>query len=242
MRRDGPVDFGVMAPERPRRLVVALDGPASSGKSTVGSAAAAELGYRFCDTGLFYRALTYLALALGHEAADPGPLVADLERIDLVADAVGRYDHVRLDGRDVTADVRSPVVDRRVSEFSAIPQVRAALVPRQRALAADGGIVMAGRDIGTAILPDADLKLYLDASPAERARRRAEERGLDPDGPEAAAILDDLRRRDDVDSRRSVAPLRVAPDAVVIRTDGNRREETIALVVEAMRRAEARAA
>ncbi|HET7727276.1 MAG TPA: (d)CMP kinase [Candidatus Limnocylindrales bacterium] len=231
-----------MSPERSRRLVVALDGPASSGKSTVGSAAAAELGYRFCDTGLFYRALTYLALALGHEAADPAPLVADLERIDLVADAVGRYDHVRLDGRDVTAEVRSPKVDRRVSEFSAIPQVRAALVPRQRALAEGGGIVMAGRDIGTAILPDADLKLYLDASPEERARRRAEERGLDPGGPEAAAILEDLRRRDDVDSHRSVAPLRVAPDAVVIRTDGNRREETIALVVEAMRRAEARAA
>lgn len=231
-----------MSPDRPRRLVVALDGPASSGKSTVGSAAAAELGYRFCDTGLFYRALTYLALALGHDAADPGPLVADLERIDLVADAAGRYDHVRLDGRDVTAEVRSPEVDRRVSEFSAIPQVRAALVPRQRALAEGGGIVMAGRDIGTAILPDADLKLYLDASPEERARRRAEERGLDPGGPEAAAILEELRRRDDIDSHRSVAPLRVAPDALVIRTDGNRREETIALVVEAIRRAEAQAA
>jgi len=231
-----------MSPERSRRLVVALDGPASSGKSTVGSAAAAELGYRFCDTGLFYRALTYLALALGHEAVDPGPLVADLERVDLVADAAGRYDRVRLDGRDVTAEVRSPEVDRRVSEFSAIPEVRAALVPRQRALAAGGGIVMAGRDIGTAILPDADLKLYLDASPEERARRRAEERGLDPRGPETAAILDDLRRRDDVDSHRAVAPLRIAPDAVVIRTDGNRREETIAMVVDAMRRAEAQAA
>ena len=98
-----------------------------------------------------------------------------------------------------------------------MPEVRAALVPRQRALAEGGGIIMAGRDIGTAILPDADLKLYLDASPEERARRRAEERGLDPTGPEAAAILDDLRRRDDTDSHRAVAPLRAAEDAHHIR-------------------------
>jgi len=231
-----------MSPEPRRRLVVALDGPASSGKSTVGAAAARQLGYRFCDTGLFYRALTYLALELGHEAADPAPLVADLERVELVADTAGRYDHVRLDGRDVTTQVRSPAVDRHVSEFSAIPEVRAALVPRQRELARGGAIVMAGRDIGTAILPDADLKLYLDASPEERARRRAEERGLDLDGFEAAAILEDLRRRDDLDSHRAVAPLRAAPDAIVIRTDGNRREDTIALVVAAIRDAEARAA
>lgn len=231
-----------MSPEPRRRLVVALDGPASSGKSTVGAAAARQLGYRFCDTGLFYRALTYLALELGHEAADPAPLVADLKRVELVADTAGRYDHVRLDGRDVTTQVRSPAVDRHVSEFSAIPEVRAALVPRQRELARGGAIVMAGRDIGTAILPDADLKLYLDASPEERARRRAEERGLDLDGFEAAAILEDLRRRDDLDSHRAVAPLRAAPDAIVIRTDGNRREDTIALVVAAIRDAEARAA
>lgn len=231
-----------MSPERPRRIVVALDGPASSGKSTVGSAAAAELGYRFCDTGLFYRALTYLALELAHAASDPAPLVADLERVDVVADDAGRYDHVRLDGRDVTTEVRSPAVDRRVSEFSAIPEVRAALVPRQRALADGGGIVMVGRDIGTAILPDADLKLYLDASPEERARRRAEERGIDPAGSEADAILEELRRRDELDTRRAVAPLRAAPDAIVLRTDGNRREETVALVVDAIRRAEERAA
>lgn len=227
-----------MPPDPVPRLVVALDGPASSGKSTVGSAAARELGYRFCDTGLFYRALTYLALELGHGPTDPGPLVADLERVELVADREGRYDHVRLDGRDVTGDIRSAEVDRRVSELSAIREVRAALVPRQRALANGGGIVMAGRDIGTAILPDADLKLYLDASPEERARRRAEERGLDPNGAEAQAILEDLRRRDDIDSHRAVAPLRAAADAIVLRTDGNERAQTVALVVDAIRRAE----
>jgi cytidylate kinase len=147
----------------------------------------------------------------------------------------------------VTDDVHSPRVDRQVSAYAAIAEVRRALVPRQRELAAAGGIVMAGRDIGTAILPDADLKLYLDASAEERARRRTQERGLDPDGPEARAILEDLRRRDAADSGRSVAPLRPADDARILRTDGNTREQTVALVVDAIRaeeraRAEAGAA
>jgi cytidylate kinase len=223
----------------PPRLVVALDGPASSGKSSVGAAAAQRLGYRFLDTGLLYRALTYLALTLGHGPADVAPLLAALERIELVADDDGRYLRVRLDGRDVTDEVHSPRVDRRVSEFSAIREIRGALVPRQRELAAAGGIVMAGRDIGTAILPDADLKLYLDASAEERARRRARERRLEPGGKEAQAILADLRRRDAADSGRSVAPLRPADDARILRTDGNTREQTIELVVEAIREAEA---
>jgi cytidylate kinase len=221
-------------------LVIALDGPASSGKSSVGAAAAERLGYRFLDTGLLYRALTFLALALGHDPSDPGPLVADLARIELVPDAHGRYRRVHLDARDVTDEVHAPAVDRRVSEFAAVPQVRAALLPLQRSLAADGGIVMAGRDIGTDILPDADLKLFLDASAEERARRRTEERGLDPTGPEAAEILADLRRRDAADSMRAIAPLRPADDAVILETDGNTREQTVAQVVEAIRRATAR--
>jgi cytidylate kinase len=224
------------------RLVVALDGPASSGKSSVGAAAAERLGYRFLDTGLLYRALTYLALALGHTAGDPGPLVADLDRIDLVPDVNGRYRRVRLDGEDVTDAVHSPEVDQRVSEFAAVAPVRAALVPRQRALAEAGGIVMAGRDIGTDILPDADLKLYLDASAEERARRRTQERGLDPAGDEAHGILADLRRRDAADSGRAVAPLRAADDAVILRTDGNTREQTVQLVIDAIAAAEQRLA
>jgi cytidylate kinase len=224
------------------RLVVALDGPASSGKSSVGAAAAERLGYRFLDTGLLYRALTYLALALGHTAGDPGPLVADLDRIDLVPDVNGRYRRVRLDGEDVTDAVHSPEVDQRVSEFAAVAPVRAALVPRQRALAEAGGIVMAGRDIGTDILPDADLKLYLDASAEERARRRTQERGLDPASDEAHGILADLRRRDAADSGRAVAPLRAAEDAVILRTDGNTREQTVQLVIDAIAAAEQRLA
>ena len=121
-----------------------------------------------------------------------------------------------------------------------MPEVRAALLQRQRDLAEDGAIVMAGRDIGTVVLPDADLKLFLDASVTERARRRAEERGLDPDGPAAAAILEALRRRDRLDATRAVAPLRIATDARILTTDGNEFEETVAAVVGAIRDAEAR--
>jgi cytidylate kinase len=220
-------------------LVVALDGPASSGKSSVGAAAAERLRYRFCDTGLLYRAVTWLALSRGVEASNPEALVRLVDEIELVDDGGGRLAHVAVDGIDRTAEVRKPDVDVAVSEFSGIAELRAALLARQRALAAAGRIIMAGRDIGTVVLPDADLKLYLDASVEERARRRAEERGFDPDAPEAAEILAELRRRDELDSTRIVAPLRVAADAVVIKTDGNTFEMTVAVVVNTIRRAEA---
>jgi cytidylate kinase len=142
-----------------------------------------------------------------------------------------------VDGDDVTAAVRSPEVDGHVSEVARHGPVRAALLHAQRALAAEGGIVMAGRDIGTVVLPDADLKIYLDASAEERARRRALQRGLDPAGPEAQEILAALRERDRVDSTRAVAPLSVAADAVVIHTDGAEFDETVDRVVAAIRAA-----
>ena len=151
-----------------------------------------------------------------------------------------RLSRVMVDGVDVTADVRGPAVDRSVSEVARVPEVRAALLERQRALAADGGIVMAGRDIGTVVLPDADLKLFLDASVEERARRRTEERGLDPASDEAQAILAALRRRDELDSTRAVAPLRPAVDARIISTDGNTFEDTVDAVVGAIKDVEAR--
>jgi cytidylate kinase len=233
----------VSDPTRPQ-LVVALDGPASSGKSSVGAAAALELGYRFCDTGLLYRAATWLALRRGVAAdGDPAALVALVPEIELAPDGNGRLAHVTVDGEDVTADVHTPAVDEAVSAVSRVGELRAALLERQRALAAaPGGIIMAGRDIGTVVLPDADLKVFLDASAEERARRRAEERGLAPDSPEARFILAQLRRRDDLDRNRPVAPLRPADDAVHIVTDGNRFEETVAAVAAAIRAAEERAA
>jgi cytidylate kinase len=221
-------------------LIVALDGPASSGKSSVGAAAALQLGYRFCDTGLLYRAATWLALRRDLAPdGDPVALVALVPEIELASDAQGRLAHVTVDGEDVTDEVHTPVVDEAVSAISRVGELRAALLDRQRVLASEpGGIIMAGRDIGTVVLPDADLKIFLDASVEERARRRALERGLDPDGPYGRSILDQLRRRDDLDRNRPVAPLRPAADAVHILTDGNAFEETVAAVVAAIRDAE----
>ncbi len=222
-----------------RRLIVALDGPGSSGKSSVGAAAALELGYRFVDTGLLYRALTWLALARHLTPADPAGLAALVPEVRLAPDEQGRLDRVVVDGADVTDEVHSAIVDQHVSDVAKTQEVRAAFLPVQRTLAADGGIIVAGRDIGTVVLPHADLKIFLDASVEERARRRSEERDIEPDGPEARWILAQLRRRDEIDRNRAVAPLRPADDARHIRTDGNAFEQTVAAVVETIRRAAA---
>ncbi len=227
-------------------LVVALDGPGSSGKSSVGAAAALRLGYRFCDTGLLYRAATWLALErrvrVDGDGVDPQALVALVPEIELVPDENGRLAHVSVAGEDVTDDVHTPRVDEAVSAVSRVGELRTALLERQRALAGQpGGIVMAGRDIGTVVLPDADLKLFLDASVEERARRRTEEREVDPDSQEARFILAQLRRRDELDSNRVVAPLRAADDAIHIVTDGNTFEQTVDAVADAIRAAETRA-
>ena len=226
----------IMAGSR-RLLVVALDGPSSSGKSTVGAEAARRLRYRFCDTGLLYRAVTWLALRRGIAPSEVERLVPLAVEVQLVADARGRMRHVEADGRDVTVEVRSAEVDRAVSDYSKVPELRAALVQRQRALAADAGIIMAGRDIGTVILPDAPVKIYLSASAEERARRRALQRRT-TDEAVAGQILQELRARDAIDSGRETAPLRIAPDAIVIHTDGNSFEETVQAVVRAIRAVE----
>jgi len=222
------------------RLVVALDGPGSSGKSSVGAAAAQIVGYRYFDTGLLYRALTWLAEHRGVSVDDPEGLVALVADVGLAADDGGRLSRVVVDDTDHTADITAPAVEAAVSAVSAVPEVREALLDRQRELADRGGIVMAGRDIGTVVLPSADLKIYLDASVEERARRRAEQRGIDFLSPEGQAILESLRRRDRLDSTRAAAPLRIAPDARIITTDGNSFEQTVSAVVGAIEDAEAR--
>lgn len=221
-------------------LVVALDGPASSGKSSVGAAAAARLGYRFCDTGLLYRAVTWLAIHRGLTPEDADGLVQLVGEIHLIDDGTGRLAHVAVDDVDRTEEVRGPDVDVEVSRYSSVPMLRAALLQRQRDLVDGGRIIMAGRDIGTVVLPDADLKVYLDASVEERARRRVEQRGIDPASDEAREILEELKRRDHLDSTREVAPLRKADDAVVLRTDGNTFEQTVELVIETIRTVEDR--
>ena len=216
-------------------LRVALDGPGSSGKSSVGAAAAAELGYRFLDTGVVYRAITLAAVLRGIDPTDQASLVTVVPEIGLVPDESGALRRVTLAGEDVTDRIHVPEVDRNVSAVSAQPEVRAALLDLQRDIAAPGAVILAGRDIGTVVLPDAELKLFLEVSAEERARRRAEERGLDPDSAEAAAILADLRRRDHLDGSRAVAPMRVPDDAVIVRSDGQTFEQSVARVVAIIR-------
>jgi len=218
------------------RLTIAIDGPGGSGKSTVGAAAAARLGYRFCDTGVLYRGLTWLAIERGADVDDAAALLPLVGELELAPDAQERYVRLLAAGRDVTAELHTAAVDRHVSQVSRHAPVRAALLPVQRALAAGGGLIMAGRDIGSIVLPDADLKIYLDVSMEERTRRRAAERDVanDPNAVEQIAL--ELRRRDGIDSNRATAPLRVPDGAVVVKTDGNTFEQTVAEVVRLIER------
>lgn len=216
-----------------RPIVVALDGPASSGKSSVGAAVAATLGLRFLDTGLIYRAMTAMALREGAALSDAEDLVPLAARVYLGDDGTGKLTRVLLDGQDATDSIRSDAVDGAVSAVARVPEVRAALLERQRALAASGGIVVVGRDIGTVVLPDADVKVFLDATVEARADRRIAERGLDPDGDEAEVVREQLRTRDEQDSNRAVAPLRAAEDAAHVSNDGTF-EEAVDSVVAAI--------
>lgn len=199
---------------------VAVDGPSGAGKSTVGHALAQRIGATFVDTGLMYRALTLAALERGIDV-DDGPALGRLAAACEIAverpgpDHPHRLETVRLDGRDVTDDVRTPRVDRAVSAVSRHPEVRDAMVAVQRAAADRGDTVMVGRDIGTVVLPDASLKVYLTATPEVRAGRRAVEMGT----PERyAEYLAEIERRDAADAGREVAPLRQADGALVIDT------------------------
>jgi cytidylate kinase len=227
--------------ERRRRLpVVSLDGPAGSGKSSVGAGAARELGYRFCDTGVLYRGLAWLAVDRDVDPDDVGGLLELVPRLELVDDGSGGLRRLRVEGQDVTDRLHTEEVDRAVSPVSRNAPVRSALLPVQRALTRGGGIIMAGRDIGTVVLPDADLKLYLDVSAEERASRRGADRGFAPGSPEWRGLLEDIRGRDAIDSSRETAPLRVPEGATVVRGDGRRLEETIGIVAGLVREAEAR--
>ena len=203
-------------------MTIAIDGPAASGKSTVGEALAERLEYLYFDTGVMYRAVTWAALERGVDVENEEAVTGLAESLEIeVTDATdddGRQYTVLADGSDVTWEIRKPEVDATVSVVSAYRGVRHALVAKQRQIAADRPVVMVGRDIGTVVLPEADLKIYLDASVEERARRRwleMRDRGKDA---ECGAVLDAMRRRDRIDSNREVSPLRAAQDAVRIDT------------------------
>jgi cytidylate kinase len=218
--------------------IIALDGPAASGKSTLAKRLAEQLNYLYFDTGVMYRAVTWIVIQRGAAFEDEAAVthLAENVPIDVRPPTVddGRDYDVWMDGQDITWDIRLPEVEANVSIVSAYPGVRKALSAQQRRIGMKGHVVMVGRDIGTVVLPEAELKLYLDASVEERARRRYEERAARGNQVSYETILAAMRRRDQIDSTREVAPLKAAEDAIVIDSDGKSIEqvlaETLALV------------
>ena len=227
------------------RITIAIDGPAGSGKSTLGAALAQRLHYTYFDSGVVYRAFTWLALRRGVHVHDQEALVRMAREADLTVSRPtvqdGRQFTVLIGGEDATWGIRTPEVDHHVSAVSAHPDVRVVANERLREISKAGGIVMVGRDIGTVVLPDADFKLYLTASGEERAHRRCRElqaRGVEAD---YEAILAEMRRRDGLDSGRATAPLRPAADAVHLASDHLTVEEEVERVVRLLPKPAARA-
>lgn len=203
--------------------IIAIDGPAASGKSTIGKRLAEHLGYLFFDTGVMYRAITWIALQRGVDVRDEQAVtrLAEETPIDVApaSRSDGRACDVLVDGQDITWETRRPEVDANVSVVSAYAGVRRALSRQQRRIGQRGRVVMVGRDIGTVVLPEADLKIYLDASAEERARRRFSEIVARGEPADFNEILSQVRERDRIDSTRAVAPLRPAEDAVILDSD-----------------------
>lgn len=201
-----------------RPFAVAIDGPAGAGKSTLAKILARELGFLYMDTGALYRTIGYAVLREGGDPADAAVVEARLPSLDIRLTHEADGQHVWLDGEDVNGEIRTPEVSRAASQVSALPAVRAYLLQLQRDTAASCDVIMDGRDIGTVVLPDAEVKVFLTASAEERARRRMlelEERGT----PEPyAAILRAIQERDWNDTHRDAAPLRQAEDAVLLDT------------------------
>jgi cytidylate kinase len=196
--------------------VIAIDGPAGAGKSTVARAVAGRLGFTYLDSGAMYRSV---ALAAARRDLDPAEVARDLR--------IEPGERVLLDGEDVTEEIRTPAVSEAASQAAANPLVREAMVAQQRQLLSYGDWVVEGRDIGTVVAPEADLKLFLEADPLERARRRAEELGADPE-----VVFSEQAIRDERDRAREHSPLRPAPGAVVLDTTRLTLDQVVERVVE----------
>jgi CMP/dCMP kinase len=197
-----------------KNLTIVIDGPAGSGKSTVSRLLAKELGLSYVDTGAMYRAVALAAHERGIDPADDAGLAALCDEIDLVF----RKERLFMDGRDISEALRTPLMDRLSSAVSARPPVRAAMIGLQRKAARGGGVVMEGRDIGTVVLPGADVKIFLTADPGVRGERRFQERVAKGESVELTAVTDEIKRRDKNDSERALSPLIPAKDAIIVDT------------------------
>ena len=221
-----------MGPKLPS--TIAIDGPAASGKNTVGMLLAHQLGCPFIDSGAMYRAVTLRAIADGIDPEDVQALpelARGLTFTFVPPSSSAPSGRIVVNGEDVTEALHTPAVDAKVSLVSRIPAVREILVAEQRRLAACGPVVMVGRDIGTVVLPDADLKVYLDASPGERARRREHELHEHGQAVDFQQVLSEIERRDRLDRERTVSPLRAAADALIVSTDGLTPEQVAAAIL-----------
>ncbi len=219
--------------------IIAIDGPAASGKSTLGLKLAREFGFLFFDTGVMYRAVTWTVLQQQIPVTDEETITKLAERINIdvrpASASDGRTSDILVDGRDVTWEIRQKEVEANVSVISAYPGVRRALTIQQRRIGQRGRVVMVGRDIGTVVLPEADLKIYLDASAEARARRRYKELLQRGENTDYDNILAAMRERDRIDSTRQVAPLRPAPDAIILNSTELDADQVIIKVKEWMK-------
>ena len=208
-------------------VVIAIDGPSGAGKGTVARRVADRLGYRHVDTGAMYRAVAWAAVERGIALDDEAAVAALADGARIEVDAT----RVAIDGVDITTLIRTPVVDRAASLVARLPGVRAILVAQQRAMAGDGNLVMEGRDIGTVVFPEAPVKIYLDADPAERARRRAHDPAHQSGSFSVAAVATALADRDASDRSRATSPLSMAADAVHLDTTRMTIAEAVARVL-----------